>query len=413
MGKLNMENLLSYKMGDDMNLPAIAGGKPVREEFLPPFRPNIGKEEIEEVIDTLKSDWITTGPKTHEFEEKFRKYIGCKHAIAVNSCTAGLHLSLVAIDIKEGDEVITTPFTFAATSNVIIHQRAKPVFVDIDEETYNINPYEIDKVISDKTKAILPVHYAGHPCEMDEIIKIAKEHDLVIIEDAAHAIGAFYRGKKIGNIGNFTAFSFYATKNITTSEGGMITTNDDEIADKLRILSLHGISKDAWKRYSSEGSWYYEILYPGYKYNMTDIQASIGIHQLNKIEEMQKKREEIAKVYNEEFEKIDEIIEPKVKSYVRHAWHLYPIRIKNLKINRDKFIEALKAENIGTSVHFIPIHLHPYYRNRFNFKEDDFPVAEKVYKSILSLPLYPKMEQDDIMDVVKAIKRIVKYYRRK
>ena len=394
--------------------PAIVGGDPVRKQFLPPFRHTIGNEEINEVVDTLRSDWITTGPKTHRFEEMFKHYIGCTHAIAVNSCTAALHLSLVVNEIGEGDEVITSPFTFAATADVIVHQNAKPVFVDIEKDTYNIDPAELKEKITEKTKAIIPVHYAGHPCEMDEILKIAKEHDIVVIEDAAHAIGASCKNKKIGTIGNTTCFSFYATKNLTTAEGGMVTTDDDELAEKIRILSLHGISKDAWKRYSSEGSWYYEILYPGYKYNMTDIQAAIGIHQLNKLEQMQKRREEIAKSYNEAFENMYEIIIPTVKKYVGHAWHLYPVQINTnlIGIDRAKFIDALKAENIGTSVHFIPIHLHSYYRDRYGFKQGDLPNAESVYNHEISLPIYPRMTDNDVEDVIIAVKKLVDYYRK-
>lgn len=397
-----------------MSKLAILGGKPVRNEFLPPFRPMIGDEEINEVIDTLKSDWITTGPKTHKFEELFKEYIGCEHAIALNSCTAGLHLSLVAIGIQEGDEVITSPFTFAATANVIIHQKAKPAFVDVEEDTYNIDAERIGEAISDKTRAIIPVHYAGHSCEMDKILKIAKEYGLTVIEDAAHALGATYKGRKIGTIGDATSFSFYATKNITTGEGGMLTTDSDELAEKIRVFSLHGISKDAWKRYSSEGSWYYEVLYPGYKYNMTDIQASMGIHQLKKLEQMQERREEIAKIYTETFENMPEIIPPTDKKHVRHAWHLYPIQINTnlLRIDRNNFIEALKAENIGTSVHFIPLHLHPYYRDRFGFKRGDYPNAEYVYEREVSLPIYPKMTDKDVEDVITAIGKIVNHYKR-
>jgi len=395
-----------------MSKLAILGGKPVRDVFLSPFRHTIGDEEINEVIDTLKSDWITTGPKTHMFEEQFCEYIGCKNAIALNSCTAGLHLSLVAYGIGNGDEVITSPFTFAATANVITHQKAKPVFVDIEKVTYDIDPDRIDDAVTDKTKAIIPVHYAGHPCEMDAVLKIAKRYDLIVIEDAAHALGAVYKGRRIGTIGDLTSFSFYATKNLTTAEGGMVTTDNDELAEKIRIMCLHGISKDAWKRYSSEGSWYYEILYPGYKYNMTDIQASIGIHQLKKIGRMQKRREEVAKRYTEAFEDMPEITIPTVKKYACHAWHLYPIQVNMnlLRIDRAKFIEALKAENIGTSVHFIPIHLHPYYRDQYGFKRGDFPNAESVYEREISLPLYPKITDKDVEDVIVAVKKIVNYY---
>lgn len=381
----------------------------VRKDFLPPFRPFIGEEEINEVMDTLESDWITMGPKTLKFEELFREYIGCKFAVSLNSCTAGLHLSLASLNIGEGDEVITTPYTFAATGNTVVHQRAKPVFVDIDKEIYNIDIEQIEGAITDKTQAIMPVHYAGHPCEMNEILKIAKEHNLYVIEDAAHALGAKYRGKEIGTIGDTTSFSFYATKNITTGEGGMVTTNNEEIAEKIKILRLHGISKDAWKRYSSAGSWYYEIIECGYKYNMTDIQASIGIHQLKKADNMRNRREEIAKIYNDEFECIDELLIPMTKKHVKHAWHLYPllIDINKLKINRTEFIEELKKQNIGTSVHFIPLHLHPFYRKTFGYKKSDFPNAEWVYEREISLPIYPRMTDEDAIDVVCAVKKIV------
>ena len=385
----------------------------VRDTFLPPFKPSIGNDEINEVIDTLNSDWITTGPKTSEFEEYFKHYVGCKEAIAVSSCTAALHLSLVSLDIGKDDEVITSPLTFAATSNVIIHQRAKPVFVDIDKSTYNINMDKIEDKITDKTKAIVPVHYAGHPCEMDKLMEIAEEYDLFIIEDAAHAIGSTYKDKKIGSIGDTTCFSFYATKNLTTSEGGMITTNDEELAKKIRILSLHGLSKDAWKRYSSESSWYYEIICPGYKYNMTDLQASIGIHQIKKLDSMQKRRAEIAEKYNESFKNMPELLIPPVNDYSTHAWHLYPLQINLdlLKINRNEFINALKDENIGTSVHFIPLHLHPYYKENYGYEYGNFPNAEYIYEREISLPLYPKMVDNDVYDVIKSVKKIVNQYK--
>jgi len=397
-----------------MSVLAISGGRPVRTQFLPPFRPTISIKEIEEVVDTLKSDWITTGSKTYEFEKRFREYNGCKHAIGVSSCTASLHLSLVVNGIAVGDEVITSPSTFAATANVIVHQNAKPVFVDIERDTYNIDHTKIEEKITKKTKAIIPVHYAGHPCKMDEILKIAKKYDLSVIEDAAHAVGAVYKNKKIGTISDLTCFSFYATKNLTTAEGGMISTDNDKLAEKIKIMSLHGISKDAWKRYSSQGSWHYEILYPGYKYNMTDIQASIGIHQLEKLEEMQKRRKEIAKRYTESFDDIPEVLAPTSKAYVRHAWHLYPIQINTdlLKTDRNKFIDTLKAENIGTSVHFIPLHLHPYYRNQYGFKRGDFPNAEYVYDHEISLPIYPNLTDRDVEDVIAAVKKVVSHYKK-
>ena len=396
-----------------MSKLAIHGGKPVREQFLPPFRPTIGKEEIEEVVATLKSDWITTGPKTHKFEREFGKYVGAEHAIAVSSCTAALHLSLVLAGVGHGDEVITSPFTFTSTANVILHTGAKPVFADIEKDTYNISPKEIKKAITKKTKAITVVHYGGHPCEMDKILGIAKRHKLVVIEDAAHALGAVYKDKKIGGISDFTAFSFYATKNITTVEGGMVTVTNKELFDKGKMLLLHGISKDAWKRYSSEGSWFYEVIYPGFKYNMTDIQASLGLQQLKKLEAFLKKKEQLVKLYNKALKPIQGIITPSVRPGVRHGWHLYPIQIDTgaLKIDRNRFIEALRAENIGTSVHFIPVHIHPYYAKTFGFKRGDFPVAERVYSRIVSIPLYPRMNKSDALDVITAIRKIVGHFK--
>ena len=396
-----------------MLIPAIIKGKPIRNTFLPPFKHSIGEEEIEEVVSTLNSNWITTGPKTFKFEEMFRKNVGSKYAIAVNSCTAALHLSIVAAGVKSGDEVITSPLTFAATSEVIIHQNAKPILVDVEKDTYNIDPEKIKEKINEKTKAIIPVHYAGHACNMDEIMEIAMENNLFVIEDAAHAIGSKYKDRYIGNVGDLTCFSFYATKNITTAEGGMITTNNEELAEKVRILSLHGISKDAWKRYSSEGSWFYEILYPGYKYNMSDLQASIGFHQLKKLTKMQRRREEIADLYKNSFKDIPQITIPKVRNYTKHAWHLYPILINNdlLEIGRNEFIEALNAENIGTSVHFIPLHLHPYYKEKYGFEYGNFPNAEYIYDREISIPIYPKMTDVDVKDVISAVKKIINYYK--
>lgn len=402
-------------MKNTIEKPALLGGKPVRESFLLPFQPSIGQEEIDEVVDTLKSGWLTTGPKAHKFEEMAGKYLNCSNVVAVSSCTAALHLSLAAADIGPGDEVITTPFTFISTANVILHQGAKPVFVDIDLETFNINAGKIEKAITEKTKAIIPVHYAGHPCEMDKILAIAKKHKLIVIEDAAHAFGSEYKGKKIGTIGDFTNFSFYAAKNLTCAEGGMVCAKDKKLAEKIRILSLHGMSKDAWKRYTAAGSWYYEVIYPGYKYNLPDILASIGLHQLKKIDKFISKKEKIARLYQKAFAKMPGITPQKTKEYVKNSYYLYPILIneKLLKIDRDEFIEALKAENIGTSVHFIPVHLHPYYRKTFGFKKGDFPVTESVYERIVSLPIHSAMSFEDANDVIKAVKKIVNYYSKK
>ncbi len=385
-----------------------------RTEFLPYALPFIEEKEINEVVDALKSNWLSKGPKTMEFEKRFAQYVGAKHAIAMNSCTAALHIALVANNIGEGDEVITTPLTFAASANTIVHTGAKPVFADIDEKTMCIDPNKIEEKITEKTKAIVPVHYGGQSCDLDKINEIAKKHNLLVLEDAAHAIYTTHKGKLIGSIGDTTSFSFYATKNICTGEGGMLTTNSDEIAEKARVMSLHGMSKNAWNRFAKGGSWYYEILYPGYKYNMTDMQAALGLCQLEKIEKMQNLREKYAKMYNDAFSKLDEIITPIEVEGNRHAWHLYVIRVKEdmLKINRNEFIEALAEENIGTSVHYTPVHLHPYYMETFGYKMGDFPIAEKVFKGMISLPLYPSMKEQDVEDVINAVTRIVQENRK-
>jgi len=392
--------------------------------FLPFSLPLIENDEIEEVVETLRSGWITTGPKTKKFEEEFRKYIGCKHVIAVNSCTAALHLALEAIGLREGDEVITSPMTFAATAEVIRYFNAKPVFVDIDSTTMNIDPEKIEDYLSScmnshssLPKAIIPVHYAGYPCDMDRIFQIAERYNLRVIEDAAHALPSFYKGKLVGTMGDLTCFSFYATKNITTAEGGMIATDNDEWAERMRIMSLHGISKDAWKRYTAEGNWYYEIIAPGYKYNLTDIAAALGIAQLKKIDALWKRRTQIADMYNGAFKRLPELDGPlggEDEEQTRHSWHLYVIRLnlQRLQIDRNRFIEELKRKGIGTSVHFIPLHMHPYYRETYGYESDDFPVAYETFKRIISLPIYPKMTDIDVERVIEAVTDVVKSYRR-
>ncbi len=385
-----------------------------RLEFLPYASPLIEEDDIAEVVDTLKSGWLAKGPKTMEFEKQFAKYVGAKYAVALNSCTAALHLSLVAAGIGEGDEVLTTPMTFASSANVVIHTGAKPVFVDIDPVTMNIDPLKIREKITSRTKAIIPVHMAGHPCEMDEIMAIAREHNLFVLEDAAHAVYTQYKGKTIGSIGDATAFSFYATKNLVTGEGGMVTTNNEDLYNKIRVMSTHGMSRNAWNRYAEAGSWYYEILSPGYKDNMSDIMAALGLSQLAKLERMQGIRREITDFYQAEFGKLPELEAPEELDYARHAWHLYIIKLNldKLSIDRGKFIEALKEENIGTSVHFIPLHMHPYYRDTFGYKPGDFPIAESIFERIISLPLYPKMSMQDARDVVDAVKRVIERSRR-
>ena len=382
-------------------------------ELLPFHQASIGEEEVKEIIQTLNSGWLTTGQKTRLFEKTFADYIGCKHAIGLNSCTAGLHLSLVVSGVSSGDEVITSPITFPATTNVIVHQNAKPVFVDVEPETLNINCSEIESKINNKTKAILPVHFAGHPCDMDTIISLAQKHNLTVIEDAAHALESKYHGNKIGAIGNFTAFSFYATKNITTGEGGMLTTNDDNYADKLRILSLHGISKNAWKRYGKEGFQHWELLMPGYKYNMFDMQASLGIHQIKKVESFLNRRVQIVKKYNDAFEKTEEIQLLKPESNIKHAHHLYVIVIKteNLKVSRDKVLNEIQKRGIGVAVHFRSLHLQPFFKQHFNYKKGMFPQAEYLSDRVISLPLYPKMTDEDVSRVIETVLGVLHSFR--
>lgn len=385
-----------------------------RENYLPYSIPFIQDDEIKEVVDTLKSGWVAKGPKTMKFEKEFSEFVGAKHAIAVNSATAALHLALIAAGIGPGDEVITTPMTFASTANTIIHAGAKPVFADIDPETHCIDPEKIKEKITSRTKAIVPVHYSGQACDMDKIWAIAKKHNLFVSEDAAHALYTRYKGNMIGKNGDSASYSFYATKNICTGDGGMLTTNRDDIAEKARVLSSQGMTKAAWNRYGKGGSWKYDIEYAGFKYNMFDIQAALGLRQLSKIEIMQKRREEIAMAYEKAFDAMPEIIAPKPAPYTKHCWHLYVIRVREelLTIDRDQFIDELSEENIGTSVHFIPVHLMSYYRNNFGYKEGDFPETESYFKNIISLPLYAKMTDEDIEDVIYAIKRIVDKYRK-
>lgn len=383
-----------------------------RETFLPYAVPLIDDEDINEVVETLKSGWVAKGPRTIEFEKRFAEYTGAKYAVAMNSATAALHIALIAGGVKPGDEVITTPITFAATANTIIHVGATPVFVDVDPETFCIDANKIEEKITDKTTAIVPVHYTGHACDMDKIRAIAEKYDLFVSEDAAHAIDTFYKGDLIGKKGDCASFSFYATKNICTGEGGMLTTNSEDIAEKARVMSTHGMSKAAWNRYGKGGAWRYDIEYPGHKYNMFDIQAALAKTQMNKLSAMQDRRKEIVKKYKEGFSTLDGIKLPPEADYTTHSWHLYVVRLEldKLTIDRDKFIELMGEANIGTSVHFIPVHLMSYYRENFGYKEGDFPVAESYFDTILSLPLYPKMTDEDVQDVINAVTHIISNY---
>ena len=434
-----------------------------RAEFLPFALPDIDETELEEVKQVLRSGWLTTGAKTVEFEKEFSSYLGAKHAIALNSCTAAMHLSLEAVKLQPGDFVLTSPYTFAATAEVIRYFNAVPVFVDVERETLNMDPEKLTETIQDLkqaiggstprtpavkkaltqsaretlrsavVRAVMPVHIAGHPCQVDRIYEIAAQHGMAVIEDAAHSLPARYKGHLIGAPVNdkfgskipankkappfISCFSFYATKTLTTGEGGMIVTEDDDLAERCRIMSLHGISKDAWKRYTSEGSWYYEIIAPGFKYNMTDVASAIGIAQFRKLEKMWTRRKEIAQMYDGAFSNLSEFEIPTVRKDVDHSWHLYVLRLNadqmkqpsNSKTGiRGEFIQDLKRRNIGTSVHFIPLHLHPYYRDLYGYVPEDFPVAVRQFERAISLPIYSRMTDVDVEDVITAVKESLK-----
>jgi len=396
-------------------IPAIAGGNPVREKekYIIFGSPRIDEEEIQEVVETLRSGWIGTGPKVKKFEEMIQNYLNAKNAVALNSCTAALHLSMLATGIKEGDEVITTPMTFAATANSIAHTGAKPVFVDIKKETMNIDPRKIEDAITEKTKAIMPVHFAGRPCEMDYINNLANKYGLIVIEDAAHALGAEYKGKKIGSLGNPTCFSFYVTKNITTIEGGMVTTDDEVFANKIKILGLHGMSKDAWKRFSDEGYKHYFVNYRGFKYNMTDVQASLGIHQLPKIDQWHNIRTEIWNRYNKAFKDLPVILPAPEEEDTKHAKHIYNLILKTEELikDRDWILDSLHREGIGGGVHYTSLHLHPIYR-RMGYKPGHFPNTEYIGDRTLTLPLSAKLNEQDVEDIISAVTKVLNYYSR-
>jgi dTDP-4-amino-4,6-dideoxygalactose transaminase len=374
-----------------------------------PFcRPDITEDEIAEVVETLQSGWITTGPRTERFETAFAESIGAPWAVAVSSCTAGLHVALVAAGCGEGTEVITTTNTFTATAASILQAGARPVFVDIEPDTFNMDPAAVERAVTSRTKGIIPVHIAGHPCEMDPILDIAQKAGATIIEDAAHALPAAYRGRKIGTISPLTCFSFYATKNLTTGEGGMITGLDPDLNEKVRILGYHGMSRDGWKRYTQKGSWYYEIVEHGFKYNLPDIASAIGLRQLRRLDAMQARRREIVRAYDEAFGTIEGIATPATREHVEHAWHLYAIRVSERVFNagRDGFIRDLAERGIGTSVHFIPLHLHPLYQRLLGLTPGSFPVANEVYRASLSLPLFSAMTDEEVSRVIKAVTEV-------
>lgn len=386
----------------------------MNDSFLPFALPCIGEEEINEVVDTLKSGWLTTGPKTKRFENDFAQFVEVDHALAVNSCTAGLHLALEAIGIKAGDKVITSPYTFTATAEVIRYLGAEPIFVDIDPQTFNLDPYKLAATLEivDGVKAIIPVHFAGQACDMDSILETAAQFSVKVVEDAAHALPTFYKGRMIGNFGDITAYSFYATKTLATGEGGMVVTANSEYAERMSILRLHGISRDVFDRNSSQSpSWYYDVVAPGFKYNMTDVAAALGINQLQKAESFQKRRAEIANVYTNNLQDLP-LTTPYQADYSSHAWHLYVIQLdlENLTIDRNTFIERMAAAGIGTSVHFIPLHLQTYWRESYGLKPEDFPVALNAYNRAVSLPIYPCMSDDHVHRVIAEVRAILTKY---
>ena len=380
-----------------------------REKYLVFGSPLIEESEINEVVDSMRNGWLGTGPKVARFQDNFAKYVGADYAVALNSCTAGLHLAMLVAGLNPGDEVITTPMTFCATVNTIIHAGATPVLVDCDRDTMLIDPQRIEDAITPRTRAIVPVHMAGRPCNMDAITDIAQRHNLIVIEDAAHAIETVYKGKKIGNISQLTCFSFYVTKNIITGEGGMVTTNNPDFADKIKMYGLHGMSRDAWKRFSDDGYKHYQVVFPGFKYNMMDIQAAIGIHQLDRIEAGLQRRNEIWDIYNKAFANLPVCLPAPDEPDTLHARHLYTLMIDEQEsgISRDAFMNTRPKMNIGTGVHYLGVHLHPYYIDRFGFKPEDYPNATWVSERTVSIPLSPSLTNEDIEYVIDAVTTVL------
>ena len=394
---------------------ALEGGRPLRAEFLPYHQPSLGAEEEAEVLDTLRSGWLTTGPKAKAFERALAEYVGARHAVAMNSCTAALHVALEAKGVGPGDEVITTPITFASTANVIVHRGARPVFVDVQPATATIDPAKIEAALTPRTKAIIPVHLAGYVCDMGTIDAIAQQHRVTVVEDAAHAIGATYAdGVRVGGSANPTCFSFYATKNITSGEGGALTTSDAELAERAAVMSLHGISRDAWKRYTCEGYRHWDIVYPGYKYNMPDLQAAVALPQLEKIERFSVRRRELKRRLDAGLRPLPALATLAEPAGPGHAYHLYPVLLQTerLRADRDLVMNAIQAENIGVGVHFRAVHLHPYYSQRWGFGRGMFPHAEDYSDRTLSLPFYPKMTDQDADDVIAVVRKVIAHYRR-
>lgn len=388
---------------------AIDGGTPVRDSYLVFGSPDLQQPEIDEVVATLKSGWIGTGPKVARFEEDFRNYVGAKHAAALYSCTAGLHLTMIALGVKPGDEVIVPSMTFVATANSVIHVGATPILVDCEPGTMLIDPKAVERAITEKTRVIVPVHFAGRPADMTALRALARPRGIKILEDAAHAIETIHQGEKVGRIGDATAFSFYVTKNVITGEGGMVTTEDDEVASWIKVAGLHGMSKDAWKRYSDSGYRHYEVVFPGFKYNMMDLQASLGLHQLKRVEENWEKRRRLWDRYLGELKDLPLDLPPPVRAGDRHAYHLFIVEVQEekLRMTRDEVMMALHKENIGTGIHYRAVHVHPYYRDRFGLTADDLPVSHRISERTLSLPFSTRLSEEDIEDTFFALRKVL------
>ena len=372
---------------------------------VPFHRPSIGEEEIAEVVNTLRSGWLTTGPKVEQFQRGFAAAVSARHAVALNSATAALHLALEAVGVGTGDEVVIPAYTFAATGEVVTYLGARPVLADCRLDTLNIDAGTIEPALTSRTKAIIPVHIAGQVCDMEPILDIARARGLAVIEDAAHALPASYKGLPVGTIGDITAFSFYATKTITTGEGGMVTTEREDYATRVKQMSLHGLSGDAWNRYAARGHWYYEIEEFGFKYNMTDVAAALGLRQLDRMWAFQQRREEIARTYSDSFGGLDACVVPRDAGFGTHAWHLYilELNLAALTVGRDQIVESLRTKGIGTSVHFIPLNLHPVYQRRYGYQPGQFPASEAVFNRAFSLPIYPDMTDGEVAQVIDAV----------
>ncbi len=392
-------------------LLALEGGTPVRKTLLPYGKQSIEEDDIQAVVDVLRSDWLTTGPKVGEFEEAFAAQVGARHAISFSSGTAALHGAAFAAGLKSGDEAITTPLTFAATANCVLYQGATPVFADVSADTLNLDPEQVVQRITPRTRAILPVDYAGHPADLDEILEISDQHGLVMIEDACHALGAEYHGRRVGSVAHLTVFSFHPVKHVATGEGGMVATNRDDFAEKLRCFRNHGISSDARARQAA-GQWHYEMVLLGYNYRLTDLASALGLSQLKKLAANLVRRREIAARYTNAFHDLKGALPPVTRNEIKPAWHLYPLllRFENLSADRGTVFRALRAENIGVNVHYVPVHYHPFYRDKFGYSLGDYPIAENSYERLITLPMFHGMSDKDVEDVIEAVRKVLGAY---